>query len=220
MKKHQKEIERRRSMVLKPFKSPTRQQTAPPSPQREPRTPTIRKRPAAEEKPTTPLRSLLAQNSKRRRSQPPDVTRTPLSKTRPLVLSMSASGSNKEMQRLVQEKTQLMRQVARVKEELALLERAHVLESKNEAAVVGALIAKWQVACSAASDDLFELLKPAMEAQRQAAATERMFGSAWGATDDRHNGAVQSGEGDQNEDDADIDVAYMLRQLGIDAELF
>ncbi|KAJ2391147.1 hypothetical protein GGI23_005476 [Coemansia sp. RSA 2559] len=157
MQKHQKEIERRRSMVLKPFKSPTRQQTAPPSPQSEPRTPTIRRRPAAEKpttptirkrppaegNPTTPLRSLLAQRSKRRRSQPPDVTRTPQSKTLSSMLAMPASGSNKEMQRLAQEKTQLMRQVARVKEELALLERAQALESKNEAAVVGALIAKW-----------------------------------------------------------------------------
>ncbi|KAJ1664752.1 hypothetical protein IW140_002973 [Coemansia sp. RSA 1813] len=241
MQKHQKEIERRRSMVLKPFKSPARQTAEAALPKSVPATPSARKRPTPEEK-TTPLRSLLTQSAKRRRYQTTASSKStgiPLSKQAPppmLAVSAARGGSggsgsgSKETQKLVQEKTQLMRQVARIKEEIALIERARVLETKNEAKVVGALIAKWQVACSTASDDLFELLKPAMEAQRQAAVAERMFGSAWGNTDDdraalpreQASGSDQSEEDDGPADDpdADIDVPYMLKQFGIDAELF
>ncbi|KAJ2599558.1 hypothetical protein H4R99_003662 [Coemansia sp. RSA 1722] len=146
---------------------------------------------------------------------------------------------------LIQEKAELQRQLVAIKEERALFERASTLKDKDEAAVVDKLIAKWQIACSSACEDLFDLLKPMMEAQRQA--TELGFGGSgfdsYGAsgTDiyskvgnaDAVTGAnsadVDSGDdgsGNRSADDAnepvseDIDVPYMLRRLGIDPDLF
>ncbi|KAJ2557475.1 hypothetical protein EV175_001323 [Coemansia sp. RSA 1933] len=182
-------------MVLKPFKSPTRprggEAVATP-----PRTPTGRRRVATTEEPTTPLRSLLTPNAKRQRIQTP-------------------GSANAGAQRLVQERAQVLREVARVREEIALLERARALQTKGDPAVVGALISKWQVACAAASDDLFALLQPAMEAQRQAAMADRLFGSAWASTEDDRR-AAPNGE----PDDTPIDVGFMLTQFGIDVDLF
>ncbi|KAJ2747908.1 hypothetical protein H4S06_005100 [Coemansia sp. BCRC 34490] len=133
--------------------------------------------------------------------------------------SAGTSGSSKHTQRLVQEKTQLVRLVGQAKEEMALVERARVLASKKEAAVVAALVAKWQVACSAAADDLFGLLRPAMEARQQADATERAFGPETNANTsgaDKQHG----GNSNTNEEAAGMDAEYMLRLLGIDPELF
>ncbi|KAJ2504870.1 hypothetical protein H4217_009332 [Coemansia sp. RSA 1939] len=131
--------------------------------------------------------------------------------------STGISSSSKHTQRLVQEKTQLVRLVGQAKEEMALVERARVLASKKEAAVVAALVAKWQAACSAAADDLFGLLRPAMEARQQVDATERAFGPDTNAsgTDKQH-----AGNSNNNEEAAGMDAEHMLRLLGIDPELF
>ncbi|KAJ2886304.1 hypothetical protein GGI21_005217 [Coemansia aciculifera] len=117
---------------------------------------------------------------------------------------------------LVQEKNALQRKVADAKEEVALLERAVTLGEKKEAEVVGALISKWQVACSAASDDLFELLKPMMEAQRLA--DQMGFGGNPFADDKPQQ--IKDKAKDEEQPDEDIDIPYMLKRFGIDPELF
>ncbi|KAJ2750184.1 hypothetical protein GGI19_005252 [Coemansia pectinata] len=115
---------------------------------------------------------------------------------------------------LLQEKNSLQRQVAEAKEEVALLERALTLDEKKEADVVNGLIDKWQTACSSASDELFDLLKPMMEAQRQA--DQMGFGGNPFADD-----SAQQPKRDTDEaEDEDIDIPYMLKRFGIDPELF
>ncbi|KAJ1732798.1 hypothetical protein LPJ61_001888 [Coemansia biformis] len=132
---------------------------------------------------------------------------------------------------LMQEKAGLQRQLARVKEEVALLERCLALSEKGDKQVVDGLVAKWQVACSRACEDLFELLKPVMEAQRASAALG--FGPA-GFDDEKSNsgraaepkdegdGAGDGGDGRSEEggESEDIDIPYMLKRFGIDPELF
>ncbi|KAJ2745180.1 hypothetical protein GGI20_002362 [Coemansia sp. BCRC 34301] len=122
---------------------------------------------------------------------------------------------------LMQKRSALQRQIAEAKEEVALLERAVTLSEKREAVVVGALIGKWQVACSSASDDLYELLKPMMEAQRLA--DQMGFGGNPFANDDAQSQPKKDNEDGDDDDktgDDDIDIPYMLRRLGIDPELF
>ncbi|KAJ2072879.1 hypothetical protein GGH13_002387 [Coemansia sp. S155-1] len=113
---------------------------------------------------------------------------------------------------LLQEKSSLQRQLVKVKEEVALLERALTLDEKKEADVVNGLIDKWQTACSSAADDLFELLKPMMEAQRQA--DQMGFGGNPFVNDN-----IQP-KLDTDEEAEDIDLPYMLKRFGIDPELF
>ncbi|KAJ1641741.1 hypothetical protein LPJ64_006327, partial [Coemansia asiatica] len=144
------------------------------------------------------------------------------------------------------EKAELQRQLIAVKEEKALLERASTLKDKDEAAEVDRLIAKWQIACSSASEDLFDQLKPMMEAQRQAA--EIGFGNTGfdyqnandsnvcradndsrltdNASDIIDAGSDDDGSGNKSVAAAmdpsseDIDIPYMLKCLGIDPDLF
>ncbi|KAJ1959800.1 hypothetical protein GGI12_004150 [Dipsacomyces acuminosporus] len=138
-------------------------------------------------------------------------------------------------QALFQEKSSLQRELNDLKEEVALLERAKALEEKDDAKVVDSLISKWQIACSAACDELFELLKPMMEAQRQASL--QGFGSGFdqGESEDTNcfgfgrqklqQQQQQQQQQDENaEQEADqyeeIDIPYMLKRFGIDPELF
>ncbi|KAJ2780256.1 hypothetical protein H4R18_003568 [Coemansia javaensis] len=115
-----------------------------------------------------------------------------------------------EIQALVHEKAALQRQVARVREEAALAERCLALRRKGDRQEVDALVARWQAACAQARDDLFDLLRPAMLAQREAAALGFGGGGGGGSSD-------QPGAEDA---EADIDAQYMLRRLGIDPDLF
>ncbi|KAJ2575843.1 hypothetical protein GGH95_003714 [Coemansia sp. RSA 1836] len=120
----------------------------------------------------------------------------------------------------IQEKSALQRQIAEAKEEVALLERALTLDEKGEADVVGALISKWQSACSSASEDLLELLKPMMEAQRLAG--QMGLGGNPFANDSDNAQRQQKGdkESEEAQSDDDIDIPYMLKRFGIDPELF
>ncbi|KAI9504485.1 hypothetical protein GGI25_005455 [Coemansia spiralis] len=228
------EIKRRRSLLMKPFKSPKKQEQptspsaslaspappAPPASPAPPAPPAGHKRPAPET--TTPLRSLL--QSKKRRSATPHSS---LGKRPPSLVSLR----DEQTQRLAQEKTSLQRQLAQTKEEIALIERASALVAKNEAVVVDALVAKWQIACASACEDLFELLKPVMEAQRQAAE----MGGGWGSghvPDEKKSSAGGDDASDASDDDGssvhsadgvldgDINTPYMLRQFGIAPGLF
>ncbi|KAJ2158804.1 hypothetical protein GGF46_003495 [Coemansia sp. RSA 552] len=99
-----------------------------------------------------------------------------------------------ELLRLQQERAGLQRQLALAREEAVLVERAVGLKDKDDAGEVGALVVKWKAACSAASEDLFELLRPMMESARD---------------------AEKAGTSDEA-----IDVARMLRLFGIEADLF
>ncbi|KAJ1803091.1 hypothetical protein LPJ56_007043 [Coemansia sp. RSA 2599] len=159
-------------------------------------------------------------------------------------LSGLAAPTDEATRLLIQEKAELQRQLVAIKEEKTLLERAALLGGKDEAAAVDRLIVKWQIACSSASEDLFDLLKPVMEAQRQAtdagfgsagfddrgangndirgAASENQLASASStdvASDDDGPGSKQT-EATDDPGSEDLDIPYMLKRLGIDPELF
>ncbi|KAJ2724721.1 hypothetical protein GGI07_001774 [Coemansia sp. Benny D115] len=183
-----------RSSLCKPFKSPQRTPRPPNEPTTQETTSTLpvsRKRRASSPtkpetttpKPQTPLKHLYTPSRRKSRR---------ISNGAGLL----SPQADEETRLLVQEKSKLQKQLVEIKEERALLDRAATLIEKNEAEAVNGLVSKWQVACAAACDDLFDILKPVMEAQRQQASAE---------TED------VSG---------DIDVAYMLRAFGIDTELF
>ncbi|KAJ2835033.1 hypothetical protein GGI24_000103 [Coemansia furcata] len=191
-------------VLAKPFKSPSRVPPTPKPASAEASTPA--KRPAPESLPPAARKLDLSTPSKR-----PRIAQT--SATKPRRLSARGQQAPRFVCRdegtlaLLRDKARLQRQVAEAKEEVALLERAATLREKNEAEVVDALIGKWQAACAAASDDLFALLKPMMEAQR----VSDQLGCNPFVDDSAHR---------PNTDDDDIDVGYMLRRFGIDAGLF
>ncbi|KAJ2842778.1 hypothetical protein IWW36_005781, partial [Coemansia brasiliensis] len=111
--------------------------------------------------------------------------------------------------------------LTQIKEETVLLERAHKLKEKDDAQVVSKLMAKWQIACAAAADDLFVLLKPVMEAHREA----QQMGIAGSRFQQESNGqpkAAAECDLQTAEDDGcqEIDIGYMLKQFNIDTELF
>ncbi|KAJ2824740.1 hypothetical protein IWW50_003187 [Coemansia erecta] len=240
--------------LRKPFKSPARVATKTDTPDVN-STPTqpSRKRPVPRSAP--PLSTLLKPSPTHKRDSnnsqtstldsehPPTITparkrarKTPntLSARR---LSSYHTPHDPEINALVQEKHVVQRQLAEVREETALLERALTLREKDDANVVDALIAKWQIACSAACDDLFALLKPAMEAQRDSAALGLALGfgddkdGTRGGTlngrnrqqttdDDDSEDSGDSGSSDSEQIHEDIDIPYMLKQFNIDPELF
>ncbi|KAJ2485581.1 hypothetical protein IWW37_005902 [Coemansia sp. RSA 2050] len=209
-------------VLAKPFKSPSRMPPAAKSDavaSTEASTPTqtTRKRPALSSVPPA-ARKL-------------DLGTPPSSNKRPRI-SQTTAASSKKIRRLsarglpprfvyrdegtlalVQEKNSLQRQVAETKEEAALLKRALTLGAKKEAEVVDGLISKWQAACSLASEELFALLKPMMEAQRLSG--QMGFGGNPFASD-----STQQPKSNTDEEDEDIDIAYMLKRFGIDPELF
>lgn len=149
---------------------------------------------------------------------------TPTRRNKRARLSMGDGGTStlsvrdKATRALLREKTALQSRLSDVKEEIALLERAVTLEAKKEGPVVQGLIGKWQVACSSACDDLFALLKPTMEAQRQA--DQSGFGSHGFDDGDDNSKAKQNEEEEVEVEDEDIDIAYMLKRFGIDPDLF
>ncbi|KAJ1844020.1 hypothetical protein LPJ73_005299 [Coemansia sp. RSA 2703] len=161
--------------------------------------------------------SSLPSKKRLRTATPTRITTSP--KSRPLLFSTDA-----ETKALINERTLLQRQIKDAKAANSLIERAATLKEKDEIKAVDKLIAKWQIACASACDDLFELLKPVMEAQRQSA--KLGFGSS--GFDDRplyssaNTGSNRDGSGSNESDDmsGDIDVPYMLKHLGIDPELF
>ncbi|KAJ1954671.1 hypothetical protein EC988_002305 [Linderina pennispora] len=180
-----------RNSLAKPFKSPRK---LPPTPAKEPagecQTPPPKKRrlsPPPTSTPKTPTRT------------PRRALRTPQTGSASLrsVLSRSPMAprfaiNDKETLELLQEKARLQKELLEMREQVAMLERAHLLTEKGNAETVDGLVEKWQAACAAASEDLFAVLKPMMEEQRQTAGAEN----------------------------TDIDIAYMLRRLGIDPGLF
>ncbi|KAJ2803999.1 hypothetical protein H4R20_002673 [Coemansia guatemalensis] len=234
--------------LLKPFKSPSRvpAATATSPSEQDTNVATTPTRPAlkrAVPSSAPPLNSLL-------RNTPQS---TPVSKrlrTTPMSLSARRSSGrvtrrlaprDPEIQRLMQEKTGLQKQMAQIKEEIVLLERALTLDAKGDKRAVDELVSKWQIACSAACDELFVFLKPVMEAQREAAALG--FGPSTGdnsqgycdADSQRKERHQQSGDdddssnndessqtvcGNNEEEEEEIDAVYMLKRFGIDPELF
>ncbi|KAJ2449138.1 hypothetical protein EV183_005057 [Coemansia sp. RSA 2336] len=155
-------------------------------------------------------------------SAPPFRLSTPLSK-RPRVTPRSSRKPNDHrlavsrdstVHALLQEKQSLQQQLTQLKEETVLLERAQKLKEKDDAQVVGKLMAKWQIACAAAADDLFVLLKPMMEAHRDA----QQLGMA-GSQSEQNRSAGQDGQAAEDESQ-DISLAYMLKLFDIDTDLF
>ncbi|KAJ2003584.1 hypothetical protein H4R26_002995 [Coemansia thaxteri] len=207
------------SMLTKPFKSPARKHpTRVADTSSTPTGASQKKRPAPP--PDTeplPLRKLTVgtptpSNKRQRLPQTTGIS----AKRQPRKLSVRGlpprfSLRDEEALALVQEKNGVLRELAKAKEEVALLERALTLSEKKEASVVNGLIAKWQIACSAASNNLFDLLKPMMEAQRQASQLGFDYGDPGGRGSESEAAAAA---------DEDIDIPYMLRRLGIDPELF
>ncbi|KAJ2340160.1 hypothetical protein GGH91_004255, partial [Coemansia sp. RSA 2671] len=209
-------------VLAKPFKSPSR---APPTPKPD------AEADAEASTPTQTKRKRLAPSS-----LPPAARRldlaTPLSSNKRLRIPQTTAVSSKKTRRLsarglpprfvcrdegtlalLQEKNGLQRQVAEAKEEVALLERALTLGEKKEAEVVDGLIGKWQAACSSASEELFELLKPMMQAQRLS--DQMGFGGNPFASD-----STQQPKRNPDDEEEDIDIAYMLKRFGIDPEIF
>ncbi|KAJ2717116.1 hypothetical protein H4R19_000201 [Coemansia spiralis] len=221
--------------LSKPFKSPARATAAPVAATdgaatvAEPVTPT---RPARTMRPLTPgsappLSRLLARQTPQRKP----LLRVP-PQSAPAAKRHKPSPCDPAMLSLAREKGALQRQLAQIRQEVALVERCLALQKKSDKQVVDTLVAKWQTACSRASDDLFELLKPAMEAQRQSAALG--FGPQPFDSPDNsrpaapHCGGDSGDEQQQKEeeaahgdrDDEDIDIPYMLKRFGIDPDLF
>ncbi|PIA18605.1 hypothetical protein COEREDRAFT_6314 [Coemansia reversa NRRL 1564] len=230
--------------LLKPFKSPSRLTAGISSSEQDvnittPTRPTLKRNLPSS---APPLKSLLRHT--------PQGSPTPKRlRTTPMALSARRSSGkvtrrlaprDPEVQRLMQEKTGLQKQMAQTKEEIALLERALTLNAKGDKRAVDDLVSKWQIACSAACDELFVLLKPVMEAQREAAALG--FGPS---TEDNNQGycdadiqrkeqrqqsseeeeSSNNDEGSQtvcrnNDEEEEIDSVYMLKRFGIDPELF
>ncbi|KAJ1949420.1 hypothetical protein FBU59_001151 [Linderina macrospora] len=193
-----------RTSLAKPFKSPRK---LPVTPAKEPAT-ECQTPPVSSAKKKRRLSPPLTSTPKTPTRTPRRALRTPQTGNTSLrsVLSKSPMAPrftihDKETQRLLQEKARLQKELLETREQVAMLERAHLLVTKGDAETVDGLVRKWQAACAAASEDLFEVLRPMMEAQRQTDAL-----SAEAAT------APNSEE--------DIDVAYMLRRLGIDPDLF
>ncbi|KAJ2083057.1 hypothetical protein H4R24_001096 [Coemansia sp. RSA 988] len=232
--------------LLKPFKSPARATAGTSSSEQDANVATTPTRPTLKRtipSSAPPLNSLLRNMSQN--------TPTPKRlRTTPMTLSARRSSGrvtrrvvprDPEIQRLIQEKTGLQKQMAQTKEEIVLLERALTLDAKGDKKAVDALVSKWQIACSAACDELFVFLKPVMEAQREAAALG--FGIS---TEDNRQGYCNIGTNSQskerhqrssddddgrnsdensqtvygNNEEEDIDAVYMLKRFGIDPELF
>ncbi|KAJ1742849.1 hypothetical protein LPJ68_001551 [Coemansia sp. RSA 1086] len=157
-------------------------------------------------------------------SAPPFRLSTPLSKRPRLATPASCRKPSKDhrlaisrdsaVNALLQEKQALQQQLAQLKEETVLLERACNLKEKDDAQVVSKLMAKWQIACAAAADDLFVLLKPMMEAHRDA----QQMGMA-GSQSEQDRAAEQDLQAAEGESQ-DISLAYMLKQFNIDTDLF
>ncbi|KAJ2775788.1 hypothetical protein IWQ57_000198 [Coemansia nantahalensis] len=227
--------------LCKPFKSPARATTAAAAaataageaePAAAPVTPTrpSAKRAVVPGSAPPPLRRVVAgrtPQAKRTRVEP---------QSAPATKRPKLAAGDPEIQRLVREQTALQRQAAQIRQEAALVERCLALQKKSDKQVVDALVAKWQIACARACDDLFELLKPAMEAQREAArlgfapqgwsddapaadrpATPQRGGSADEQPESPAAHVHDSGGGEEEEE---IDIAYMLKRFGIDPDLF
>ncbi|KAJ2501713.1 hypothetical protein GGH96_001677 [Coemansia sp. RSA 1972] len=175
--------------LRKPFKSPSRVTTA------EVSTPS---RPHIDKLPKTAPPAIRLQNqtctppAKRMRTTPRSI-RTPLKLT-----------TDPDLHDLVLQKSKLTKCLTEAREQTTLLERAIALQSTNNAHVVDALIEKWQTACVAACEDLFVLLKPVMQSQRDMA--QQGLESA-------------SSEGSDEESD-ECDIPFMLKQFNIDPALF
>ncbi|KAJ1885592.1 hypothetical protein LPJ66_010042 [Kickxella alabastrina] len=186
-------------------------------------TPASRKRPTLLE--TSPSLSSLLSSTHTTPKKRPRLTPLKISKSTGKITNL-LSPIDKVSRALVQEKSSLQRQLTNIKEERALLERAITLKEKNEAVVVNDLISKWQSACLDACKDLFKLLKPLMEAQRQADAMGfSQSGLNGGSVFDQGKSMQQThdnsgNDADAHQDDEDIDVTYMLKRLGIDPDLF
>ncbi|KAJ1723135.1 hypothetical protein LPJ53_002499 [Coemansia erecta] len=202
--------------LRKPFKSPKKDAADPAgvsTPPRKAHTKSVLSTP----KTPKALSSSLPPKKRLRTATPIRTATSP--RSRPLLFS-----TDTETRALIQERASLQRQIKDAKAENSLLERAATLKEKDEIAAVDKLIAKWQIACASACDDLFELLKPVMDAQRQSA--ELGFGGS--GFDDRplnppaKTGSGEDGSGSDDTDDmsGDIDIQYMLKHLGIDPELF
>ncbi|KAJ2276685.1 hypothetical protein J3F81_001276 [Coemansia sp. RSA 371] len=177
--------------LRKPFKSPARVTTAVSTPSR-PHRPVPKTAP-----PALRLTQTSTPPSKRMRTTPRSIQHTPIKLT-----------TDPDLHDLVLQKSKLTKQLTEAREQTTLLERAIALQSTNNAQVVDALVDKWQTACAAACEDLFVLLKPVMQSQRD---------MDQGLENER---ASSSDEDDESNESDDIDIPFMLKQFNIDPSLF
>ncbi|KAJ2320578.1 hypothetical protein H4R23_001184 [Coemansia sp. Cherry 401B] len=211
--------------LMKPFKSPARASASTTDPVSTPTRP-VRKRPAPGSAP--PLSTHLTVTPKRPRTQ--SIRRLSSCKSVP---RSPATARDPEIHALMQEKADVQRQLSAAKEERVVVERALALQTKDDAHTVDALIAKWQIACSAACEELFALLKPAMEAQREAAALGLRLGfdeeqnskakppgSEYQSRHSAVGNEASGASGDNDNSHEEIDIPYMLKQFNIDPDLF
>ncbi|KAJ2442576.1 hypothetical protein IWW46_002968 [Coemansia sp. RSA 2440] len=177
--------------LRKPFKSPARVTTAVSTPS-QPHRSVPKTAP-----PTLRLTQTSTPPSKRMRTTPRSIQHTPIKLT-----------TDPDLHDLVLQKSKLTKQLTEARGQTTLLERAIALQSTNNAQVVDALVDKWQTACAAACEDLFVLLKPVMQSQRD---------MDQGLENER---ASSSDEDDESDKSDDIDIPFMLKQFNIDPSLF
>ncbi|KAJ1856216.1 hypothetical protein GGH12_002695 [Coemansia sp. RSA 1822] len=174
--------------LRKPFKSPMRVTPQLSTPSR-PHTDSLPKT-----APVIRLNQTCTPPSKRLRTTPRSKIRTPRL-------------TDPDLHSLVLQKSKLLKQLTEAQEQTTQLERAIALQTSNNAQVVDALIEKWQTACVAACEDLFVLLKPVMQSQRDMDQ----------GLESTHSSSVDESDG---ESECDIDIPFMLRQFNIDPALF
>ncbi|KAJ2480261.1 hypothetical protein IWW56_002565 [Coemansia sp. RSA 2131] len=185
--------------LRKPFKSPMRVAPQLSTPQLSTPQLSTPSRPHTDSLPKTApvirLNQTCTPPSKRLRTTPRSKIRTP-------------KLTDPDLHSLVLQKSKLLKQLTEAREQTTQLERAIALQTSNNARVVDALIEKWQTACVAACEDLFVLLKPVMQSQRDM---------------DQGLESTQSSSVDEESDgksECDIDIPFMLRQFNIDPALF